>query len=845
MGIHGLTSFIDNNPHLLKDHQLHNCRVVIDGNNFYHFLYFYCNVRFQFGGDYDIYQRKISMIFSLFKSCNVEVFVVFDGAYTVDGKKFKTTLGRGRDRVYAAQRIMNGQRGVLIPCLAQHTFRQALDTLGIPHVTCDFEADNQLVTLANRWNCPVISNDSDFYIFDLSGGFIPLDYIDFRLHQLPPETSPDGSTCSCLPVQYYHVDEFIKCFKSLNRTVLPLFATMLGNDYVNAAAFEAFYQKKTPKIASRRYSASKKHQKIVSVLYWLEDKQHEGELISEVLSFIRPERRQQVQRLLTSSISGYLETQEFESFDLKAFLEGDQLAAMQDTEAVVGVTGEHLPAWFVAACRHGKIPVFLLNAVLLRHVILPAQVESKTFPAASTASREIRGVMYGLLLGDHSSPPPSPAPDLPQHTAPEPSPVNTNCETGDSHPQTADRSTTSHAHISGNVSGDKRGEPGKAESPGKSESDSDTSPKKQAGNGVVEYTRHNLELRRILVSPCVSVSTCGALPSLETLPDVGEGERLAILMDTLGMTTAFVGKFDPSLQLYMMCLVFWAKHAEPPVPDHLLKGIVLSAVLLHVHREIADRESAIIEACIVKGNEDSMETDAVHSGEGIDTPSSGATPTSGVPQQHPQQLLCVHNKTTQKTKEGQTFSIAATCQSESNKVLSKVRDNLKKYYHDPTKISSKNPPVQEVFHDNAQFLACLLDIIHLNSLLSSPCIPPHPAFLFNGSFVYTIVHELQVRSNPDLFLSEMLVKGSSLMVLFDALCSAVMQEAGEVFAEKSSQGKKCCKSAKKRKKQQTAAGGKQTARDGAWSGENRTGQGEGAFCDLNNRFGVLMMDDDS
>ena len=77
--------------------------------------------------------------------------------------------------------------------------------------------------------------------------------------------------------------------------MLPLFATMLGNDYVDARAFELFYMKKTPKVAARRYSASKKHQKLVSVLYWLEESAKPGsDLVTQVLSFIRPERKKKV-----------------------------------------------------------------------------------------------------------------------------------------------------------------------------------------------------------------------------------------------------------------------------------------------------------------------------------------------------------------------------------------------------------------------------------------------------------------------------------------------------------------------------------------------------------------------
>lgn len=34
---------------------------------------------------------------------------------------------------------------------------------------CPFEADREIACLALQWNCPVLTNDSDFYIFDLPG----------------------------------------------------------------------------------------------------------------------------------------------------------------------------------------------------------------------------------------------------------------------------------------------------------------------------------------------------------------------------------------------------------------------------------------------------------------------------------------------------------------------------------------------------------------------------------------------------------------------------------------------------------------------------------------------------
>ncbi|KAK7114748.1 single-strand DNA endonuclease ASTE1-like [Littorina saxatilis] len=848
MGIHGLTSFIDNNPHMLKDRQLHDCKIVIDGNNFYHFLYSYCNVRFQFGGDYDIYQRKISMIFNLFKSCGIEVFVVFDGAYTVDGKKFKTTIGRARDRMYAAKRVMYGHRGGLIPCLARQTFTQTLDKLGIKHVTCDFEADNQLVTLANQWNCPVVSNDSDFYIFDLSGGFIPLDYIDFRLRQL---TESAGSSGAFLLVQYYHVDGFIKGFKSLNRAVLPLFATMLGNDYVNAAAFEAFYRKKTPKVAARLYSASKKHLKIVSVLYWLEEKEHKGELVSEVLTFIRPEQQQRVKKLLTDSISGYTDTQDFESFSLKQFLEGDRLAAAQKTELVTSSSGESLPEWLVAACRRGEIPVSLLNVALLHRIILQIQVEEISFQASSETSKTLREVLYGLLFRRDQMEAIETEQNATKEQLSDASGVKkmSVCE---EHVSTCSSNAGSDNH------GGKSQEPSSRDGPENGASDSvslKTPEATQSDGGVVEYTRNKLELWRITVEPRTTLPNFGQIPTLEQISVLGEEERLDILLETLGVSAGFAAKFDPDFQLYVACLVFWARNATTSVTLHHLKGIILSAVLLHIQRELASRENGKDKAC---DGEKGLGKHCIQPGDQEKCTASPKTSKTPDSQGDAETHSCSGEENLSVSHTGQhseytpndnpPFSISSVCCSAEGELLEIVRNNLNKYYHNPAKICSKNQPDKESFHRTAQFQYTLLDAVQLNCLLRCPVLTTQPASLFNGSFIYTIIQELQSRSNPDLFLSEMLVKGSAFSALFNSLCSEIVTEAGEsVFAERKSQGSKCCKGKKKKKKKakESESHGKELS-DRISKGE--AGQGEDAvvaFCDLSNRFGVLMMEEGS
>ena len=44
----------------------------------------------------------------------------------------------------------------------------------------DYEADEVMVALANDLCAPVLSNDSDFFIFPLKNGFCRLDYFDHQ-----------------------------------------------------------------------------------------------------------------------------------------------------------------------------------------------------------------------------------------------------------------------------------------------------------------------------------------------------------------------------------------------------------------------------------------------------------------------------------------------------------------------------------------------------------------------------------------------------------------------------------------------------------------------------------------
>ena len=56
MGVKGLTTFMNNAPHLFENHRLQNTRIIIDGSNIsYHISKYVCDIKH--GGSYTVYAQ--------------------------------------------------------------------------------------------------------------------------------------------------------------------------------------------------------------------------------------------------------------------------------------------------------------------------------------------------------------------------------------------------------------------------------------------------------------------------------------------------------------------------------------------------------------------------------------------------------------------------------------------------------------------------------------------------------------------------------------------------------------------------------------------------------------------
>ncbi|CAH8560395.1 unnamed protein product [Schistosoma turkestanicum] len=252
MGVRGLTTYLESDPRNFIDYQLHNTTVVIDALNFLNFLYFDSELYTQFNGEYLAFSGVINRFINSLKRCGINPIFVFDGCH--EHFKLNTQVKRSHQRMQTCRTLLNHVKNhnlpptntsyyvELLPPLTTVTLVQALNTLNIDYVTSDGEADQDVISLGIYLHCPVISNDSDFYVTIPSNKvgvcFLPLSLMSFE---------PIINTIKCNACHKHNkICAYLKCqqfltngpgLKNLPDVQRPLFASLLGNDYVKSSTF--------------------------------------------------------------------------------------------------------------------------------------------------------------------------------------------------------------------------------------------------------------------------------------------------------------------------------------------------------------------------------------------------------------------------------------------------------------------------------------------------------------------------------------------------------------------------------------------------------------------------------
>ncbi|XP_062500785.1 protein asteroid homolog 1-like [Corticium candelabrum] len=209
MGIRGLTSFMKGIRAVWTSTCLSSTKLVIDGNNLLFHLYISSGLDMQCGGQYLEYYQLIRVFFSTLKKHHIEAVVVLDGVDEGD-LKLPTRRKRANEKIGKAQTF-----DCVPPLFIEQVFFQAAADSDVELKMCDYEGDTVAAQLANSLCCPVLSNDSDFYILDIRLGLIPINTFEWQ---------QNGGPIRC---QSYHRDAFLRHI-NLSDEFLPLLAVLIA-----------------------------------------------------------------------------------------------------------------------------------------------------------------------------------------------------------------------------------------------------------------------------------------------------------------------------------------------------------------------------------------------------------------------------------------------------------------------------------------------------------------------------------------------------------------------------------------------------------------------------------------
>ena len=211
-----------------------------------------------YGGQYWELRDHFIRFFSRLRDSGIDPIVIFDGVdYNQD--KVDTILDRMKQKVENVFKTFttNTISGSALPIFIDIVFCETLKELGVEFIFADGDADRDTAQIANHYNCPVVANDSDYFIFNLKAGYIPMDCLYWD--QQP------------VKAKLYERDRFAyKFYFNHDRDLIYLIPVIMGNDFITRANSPSL--KKDIKITKQR--AKEKGTRIIEIIkdYEFEDK---------------------------------------------------------------------------------------------------------------------------------------------------------------------------------------------------------------------------------------------------------------------------------------------------------------------------------------------------------------------------------------------------------------------------------------------------------------------------------------------------------------------------------------------------------------------------------------------
>lgn len=131
-----------------------------------------------------------------------------DGGQPLKYRKLRTVKERIYNQLASSLRVKPSTQKTtkVFPCMGRQVFATSVKNLGIPVFQSDFDADLDIAGVAKTFNLTVLTNDSDFFIFDVP--MVLLQSVDpFKLRS---SKQSGKKMINFIPCQRFNREKFCK-----------------------------------------------------------------------------------------------------------------------------------------------------------------------------------------------------------------------------------------------------------------------------------------------------------------------------------------------------------------------------------------------------------------------------------------------------------------------------------------------------------------------------------------------------------------------------------------------------------------------------------------------------------
>ena len=229
--------------------------------------------------------------------------------------------------------------------------------------------------MAQSLNCPVLGDDTDFFIFDVKAGYIPLSFFDWTAGQLR--------------ASIFYRSKLASHF-GIRAELIPLLASLAGNDYVSPDALAAFNLALIRIQTTNRFSRREaRFASIANMLSELPDSCNQQKALESVLQMISsPQNRRELRQVVELSLQEYNIK---ESNLLDYFKTGAVRSSLRTRN------GHEIEQWVLRRFRSGLFSTKFMNSLTSGKCLLRVQAENCDEISANRSSLRLRQFVYGIL----------------------------------------------------------------------------------------------------------------------------------------------------------------------------------------------------------------------------------------------------------------------------------------------------------------------------------------------------------------------------------------------------------------------------------------------------------------